>query len=51
LIDYTPVFAGYVQIINWNPVYSFIRNLLDAGIVYLLLAYTRILLRRLGRVA
>jgi hypothetical protein len=51
LVDYTPVFAGYVQLINWNPVFSFIRNLIDAGIVYLLLAYTRTLLRRLGAVA
>jgi hypothetical protein len=51
LVDYTPVFAGYVQLIKWNPVFSFIRNLIDAGIVYLLLAYTRILLRRLGAVA
>jgi hypothetical protein len=51
LVDYTPVFAGYVQLINWNPVFSFIRNLIDAGIVYLLLAWTRTLLRRLGAVA
>jgi hypothetical protein len=48
LVDYSLSFAGYTQVINWNPVFSFIRNLIDAGIVYLLLAYTRRLLRRLG---
>jgi hypothetical protein len=48
LVDYSPVFAGYVQLINWNPGFSFIRNLVDAGIVYLLMVWTRKLLRRLG---
>jgi hypothetical protein len=47
-VDYTLVFAGYIQLINWNPGYSFIRNLVDAGIVFLLIARTRTLLRRLG---
>jgi hypothetical protein len=51
LVDYSLVFAGYIQLINWNPVFSFIRNLVDTGIVYLLLAGTRTLLRRLGATA
>jgi hypothetical protein len=46
-VDYWLMFAGYVQLINWNPSYSFIRNLVDAGIVFLLLAGTRKLLRKL----
>jgi hypothetical protein len=48
LVDYSLVFAGYVEIINWNPIYSFIRNLVDSGIAFSLLAGTRTLLRRLG---
>jgi hypothetical protein len=51
LVDYSIVFAGYIQLINWNPGFSFIRNLIDAGIVYLLLAATRALLRRRGAAA
>jgi hypothetical protein len=50
-VDYLPVFAGYLQMINWNPGFSFIRNLVDCGIVFLLLAGTRTLLRRLGAAA
>jgi hypothetical protein len=46
-VDYWLMFAGYVQLINWNPSYSFIRNFVDAGIVFLLLAGARKLLRRL----
>jgi hypothetical protein len=48
LVDYSIVFAGYIQMMNWNPGFSFIRNLVDTGIVYLLIAGTRKLLRRLG---
>jgi hypothetical protein len=51
LVDYLLMFAGYVQLINWNPSYSFIRNLVDAGICFLLLAGTRTLLRRRGAAA
>jgi hypothetical protein len=51
LVDYSMVFAGYMQMINWHPGFSFIRSLVDAGIVYLLLAWTRKLLRRLGAAA
>jgi hypothetical protein len=51
LVDYSIVFAGYVQLINWNPSFSFIRNLVDAGIVYFLLVCIRTLLRRLGAAA
>jgi hypothetical protein len=51
LVDYSLVFAGYIQMINWNPGFSFIRNLVDAGIVYLLMAWTRRLLHRLGAAA
>jgi hypothetical protein len=51
LFDYFMVFAGYIQMINWNPGFSFIRNLIDAGIVYLIMAGTRTLLRRLGATA
>jgi hypothetical protein len=51
LVDYSIVFAGYVQLINWNPGFSFIRNLIDAGIVYLVLAATRTLLCRRGATA
>jgi hypothetical protein len=51
LVDYSIVFAGYVQLINWNPGFSFIRNLIDAGIVYLVLAATRTLLCRWGATA
>ncbi|SEB60993.1 hypothetical protein SAMN05443246_1298 [Paenibacillus sp. GP183] len=51
LVDYSLVFAGYVQLINWNPGFSFIRNLVDASIVYLILAATRKLLRRRGATA
>jgi hypothetical protein len=48
LVDYSFIFAGYIQLINWNPGFSFIRNLVDAGIVFLLMLGTRTLLRRLG---
>jgi hypothetical protein len=48
LVDYSIVFAGYIQLINWNPGLSFIRNLVDTGIVYLLMVATRTLLRRRG---
>jgi hypothetical protein len=51
LLDYSIVFAGYVQLIHWNPGFSFIRNLVDAGIVYSLMAATRTLLRRRGAAA
>jgi hypothetical protein len=42
------LFAGYLQLINWNPGFSFIRNLVDGCIVFLLLAGTRTMLRRRG---
>lgn len=45
-VDYSIVSAGYIQLINWNLGLSFIRNLVDAGIVYLLLAVIHTLLRR-----
>jgi hypothetical protein len=48
LVDYSLSFAGYTQVIHWNPIFSFIRNLVDAGIVYLFMVWTRALLRRLG---
>jgi hypothetical protein len=51
LVDYSLVFAGYIQLVNWNPGFSFIRNLVDTGIVFLLMAATRTLLRRRGAVA
>jgi hypothetical protein len=46
LVDYLLVFAGYIDLINWNPGFSFIRNLVDCGIVFLLMAGTRTMLRR-----
>jgi hypothetical protein len=51
LLDYSIVFAGYIQLINWNPGFSFIRNLVETSIVYLLLAGSRTLLRRLEAAA
>jgi hypothetical protein len=51
LVDYSLVFAGYIQLINWNPGFTFIRNLIDSGIVYLLMAGTLTLLRRRRAVA
>jgi hypothetical protein len=51
LVDYLLVFAGYIQLVNWNPGFSFIRNLVDTGIAFLLLAATRTLLRRRGAAA
>jgi hypothetical protein len=51
LVDYSLVFAGYIQLIHWNPVLSLIRNLVDSGIVYLIMAVTRTLLRRRGAAA
>jgi hypothetical protein len=50
-LDYLLIFAGYIELINWNPGFSFIRNLVDTCICILIIAGTRKLLRRRGAAA